>query len=180
MTRLHTHLHAPLAALLACTLAACGGGDDNPSPAGGSGGGGGTLTLSAATPGSHNTTLDLATATTSGNSARAADSFSSVPYCEVFWENVRGANGTTYAVQVYFRQGDKLPMHVSVLGGAAASAWSVFDNASGAAIANITVSTTARTVVFASKALSNGAGSLATLTGTANFGPNSTVPACGA
>lgn len=177
MTRTTFHL-ASLA--LAALLAACGGGDDSPAAGATGGGGAGTLTLSAATPASHNTTLDLATATTSGNSARAADAFSSVPYCEVFFENVRGANGSTYAVQVYFRQGDKAALHVSVVGSGTAAGWVVFNNASGAAIGNVTVDTSARTVVFANKALADGAGSVATLAGTANFGANAGTPACGA
>jgi len=161
---------------LASLLAACGGGGDDaattPTVATG-----GTLTLSAATPAAQATTIDLSTATTKGTSARAADGFSSVAYCEVFWENANGANGKKYAVQVYFRQGDKVPMHVSVF--EVGSGWSVYDNKSGAAITGITVDTTARTLVFASKALAGLGTDAATVAGTASFG-SSTTPACGA
>ena len=62
------------AATLTLLLAACGGGDDSPAA-----GGAGALTLSATTPAAQATTIDLASATAKGNSARAADAFSSVP-----------------------------------------------------------------------------------------------------
>ena len=155
----------------ALMLAGCGGGDDAPS-------GGGTLTLSATAPAALATTIDLATATAKGNSARAADNFSSVPYCEVFWENANGANGKKYAVQVYFRQGDKLPMHVSVV--EATGGWVVFNNANGTAITGLTVDTTAKTVVFNNKVLAGSGTELGTLAGTANFQANTGTPACGA
>ena len=84
------------------------------------------------TPAAQATTIDLSTATTKGTNARPADGFSSVPYCEVFWENANGANGKKYAVQVYYRQDNKQPMHVSVF--EVTTAWGVFDNNNGATI----------------------------------------------
>lgn len=175
-------MNAPLRTLftlaLASALAACGGGDDDTAaPTDATGGGAGTLTISAATPAANDTTLNLASAGTSGNSARAADGFSTQAYCEVFFENVPGANGTTYAVQVYFRQSDKAALHVSVIG---SNGWVVFDNAAGSPIADVTVDGTARTVAFANKALADGSGSVGTLAGTASFPANSGTPACGA
>lgn len=169
------HTTTTLAALaLAGLLAACGGGDDDATPAAG----GGTLTLSATTPGTHATTIDLSTATAKGTNGRAADVFSSVPYCEIFWENANGANGKKYAVQVYYRQDNKLPLHVSVL--EVSTAWAVFNNDGGATITGITIDTTARTAVFNNKVLSGEGGSLlGTLSGTASFG-SSTTAACGA
>ena len=158
---------------LAALLAACGGGDDSSNA-----GGAGTLTLSATTPAVHATSIDLSTATAKGTSGRAADGFSGVPYCEIFWENANGANGKKYAVQVYFRQGDKLPINVSVIEGG--SGWVVFENNSGAAITGITVDTTARTAVFNNKVLAGSAGEAATLAGTASFGASAATPACGA
>jgi len=172
---LRTTLTCTAALAFTTLLAACGGGGD--AGIGGTAAGGGTLTLSAATPAAHATTIDLSTATTKGNSARAADGFSSVPYCEVFWENANGANGRKYVVQVYYRQGDKQPMHVSVF--EAASGWSIYDNNNGAAITGITVDTGAHTVVFNAKALLGIAPDAATLAGTASFGSNATVAACG-
>lgn len=175
----HRPVHQSLTTLaglaLAALLAACGGGDDDGSAAGASAAGG-TLTLSATKP-ANDTTIDLSTATAKGTNARAADVFSSVPYCEIFWENANGANGRKYAVQVYFRQGDKLPLHVSVF---ESGGWAVFDNNSGAAITGVTIDTTARTAVFNNKVLSGEGGSLlGTLSGTASFG-SSTTAACGA
>jgi hypothetical protein len=175
-----THRPLPLLSTLALAalLAACGGGgDDTASTTGAAAAAGGTLTLSAATPTAQATTIDLSTATTKGTSPRAADGFSSQPYCEVFWENANGANGKKYAVQVYFRQGDKLPMHASVF--EVTSGWSVYDNNNGVAITGITVDTTARTLVFAHKALAGLGTDAATVAGTASF-DSSTTAACGA
>lgn len=158
---------------LAALLTACGGGGDDDTTTAAAGGG--TLTLSATTP-ANDTTIDLSTATAKGTNARAADNFSSVPYCEIFWENANGANGRKYAVQVYFRQDNKQPLHVSLieLGG-----WAVFSNDNGAAISGITVDTTARTAVFNNKVMAGAAGEAGTLAGTASFG-SSTTAACGA
>lgn len=168
---------APLLATLAlaATLAACGGGDDDTTTAAAAGGG--TLTLSATTPAAHATTIDLSTATAKGTNGRVADSFSSVPYCEIFWENATGANGKKYAVQVYYRQDNKLPLHVSVF--EVTTAWGVFNNDSGATITGITIDSTARTAVFNNKVLAGSAGEAGTLAGTASFG-SSTTAACGA
>ncbi len=100
---------ATLAALVAAAaLSACGGGGDTTT--GAAAAGGGTLTLSATTPAAQTTSIGLSTATAKGTSGRAADAFSSVPDCEIFWENATGANGKQDAVQVDFRQGDKLPI----------------------------------------------------------------------
>lgn len=162
------------AALLA--LAGCGG-EDSPAAAGG------TLTISGANPAANNTTLDVSKATTSGNDARAADGFSSTPYCDIYAEGVPGANGKVYAVQVYFRQSDKAALNVSLVGSATASAapdYIVFDNNSGNPITGVTVNTTERTVTFANKALADGAGQVGTLNGTATFKANATgVAGCG-
>jgi len=170
----HRHPMSPFASIaalaLASLLAACGGGDDTSS-------GGGSLTLSATTPAAQATTIDLSTATAKGTNGRAADGFSSVPYCEIFWENANGANGKKYAVQVYYRQDNKQPMHVSVF--EVTTAWGVFDNNNGATITGITIDTTARTAVFNNKVLAGGAGEAGTLAGTASFG-SSTTAACGA
>jgi hypothetical protein len=158
---------------LAALLSACGGGGDDDTAAGG--GGGGALTLSATTPATQATTIDLSTATTKGNLTRAADAFSSVPYCEVFWENAKGANGETFAVQVYFRQGDAKPMHVSVI---ANSGWVAFASDRGNAIGGVAVDAATRTLTFTNRALlsDNAAG---TLNGTTLFEANGTTPACG-
>lgn len=162
-------------AALSLLLSACGGGDDS---AGAAGNGASTLTLSATTPAAMATTIDLSTATTKGNNTRAADGFSSLPYCEIFWENANGANGKKYAVQVYFRQGDKLPMHVSVF--EVSAGWSVYQNNNGAAIAGITLDTTARTATFNNKVLAGGGTEAGTLAGTVGFPANAGTPACGA
>ena len=175
-------LHRPFlrTAIVATTvsafLAACGGGN---SAGGSAGAAGGTLTIASATPALHSTTLDLSKAATSGNNTRAADSFSSTPYCEVFAEGMPGANGQVYAVQVYFRQSDKAPLHASVIGGTGASLYAVFDNASGSPISGLTVDTAARTVTFNNKVLSGSAGEKGTVSGTWTFPANSTTAACG-
>lgn len=161
-------------ALLASTLAAgCGGGDDDTSATASAGAS--TLTLSAATPAVNNTTIDLSTATSKGNSARAADGFSAVAYCEVFWENATAANGLKYAVQVYFRQTDKAALHASVI----ENAFVIFNNASGNVITGVTVDTAAKTLTFTAKTLSGSAGEVGTLSGTVGFPANATTAACG-
>lgn len=172
---------APLAALAAAVLlAACGGGDDESTTATG-GGGGGTLTLSAAQPASNNTSIDLATATTSGNNARPADTFSTVPYCEAFWENASAANGRKYAVQVYFRQSDGQPLHVSVVDLVGTTVnFSVYDNASGSPIGGVAVDVARRTITFTNKVLAGATTEVATANGTLSFPANSGTPACGA
>ncbi|NDY92865.1 hypothetical protein [Ideonella livida] len=161
----------------AALLSACGGGgDDEEAPP--AGGGSGSLTLSSATPSSHNTTLNLGAAGTAGNLARAADGFSAQPYCELFWENVPGANGSTYAVQVYFRPSDQAVLHASVIG---STGYTVFDNASGSPISGITVSTSGRTLSFTAKVLSgSGDGATGTVNGSVGFAANTANPACGA
>jgi hypothetical protein len=171
-----------LAGLAAATLlAACGGGSGNSGGGGGGGGGaaGGSLTISSATPASNNTTLDLSRAATIGNSTRAADSFSAAPYCEVFFEGVPGANGVTYALQVYFRQSDKAPLNASIVGGNPPT-YVIFNNNSGNPITGLTVDTTARTIVFSNKVLTGSSGELGTVSGTATFPVNNGTPACGA
>lgn len=175
MPAINNHrLVATLAA--AAALTACGGGDGDTT--GAAAGGAGTLTLSATTPAAQATTIDLSTATAKGTSGRAADSFSSVPYCEIFWENATGANGKKYAVQVYFRQGDKLPINVSVL--EVATVWAVYNSDNGAPITGITIDTTARTAVFNNKVLGGAATEAGTLAGTASFDASAATPACGA
>lgn len=158
---------------LAALLSACGGGGDDDATTAAAGGG--TLTLSATTPADQATTIDLATATAKGNMTRAADVFSSLPYCEVFWENAKGANGLTYAVQVYFRQGDAKVLHVSVI---ATSGWVAFANNSGSEVGGVTVDTAARTLVFTNRALLSDSAA-ATVNGTVKFEANSATPACG-
>jgi hypothetical protein len=168
-----TLVHASLIAATALALAACGGGNGA-----GAGAAGGTLTIASATPAAHNTTLDLSRATTSGNTTRPADGFSTAAYCEVFAEGVPGANGQTYAVQVYFRQSDKAPLHASVVGGSPPT-FVVFENNGGNPITGLTVDTVARTVTFANKVLRGSGGEVGTLSGAMGFQPNATTAACG-
>lgn len=177
-----THLRAPLALLAAAALAlpGCGGSDDDPAAPGG-GGGSSVLTFSAANPPAQNTTVDVSAAKTLGNDARAADVFSAVPYCDVYFEDATGANGKHYAVQVYFRQTDKLPINASIVEGSGAAMWVAFSNDAGKPITGITVDTTARTLTFAAKVLTGSAGETVTINGTATFAKNSTGTAgCGA
>lgn len=181
---------AAAAALVATVLlAACGGGDDDTTGSAGTTSatsatastGGGTLTLTAAAPAANNTTIDVSTATTSGNNARPADSFSATAYCEVFWENAVGANGSKYAVQVYFRQSDGKAMHVSVVeGSGTAVGFSVYDNASGNPIGGVAVDVAKRTLTFSNKVLAGASTETATANGTLSFAANSGTPACGA
>lgn len=163
----------PLALLASTLLAGCGGGDDDTTTTTTTGAS--TLTLSAATPAANNTTIDLATAANKGNSARAADGFSAVAYCEVYWENATAANGKKYAVQVYFRQTDKAAIHASVI----ESGFVIFHNDSGNAITGVTVDTTAKTLTFTAKTLSGSAGEVGTVAGTVGFPANATTAACG-
>lgn len=165
----------------ALLLAACGGGGDAPPASGGGAGAvGGSLTISAATPAANNTTLNLDGAAVKGNDARPADSFSSSPYCDVYFEGFTGANGTTYALQVYFRQSDKAPLNASIVGGSGAAFWAVFDNNSGNPITGVSVDATARTITFTSKVLNGSSGETATVNGTLTFPANATAAACGA
>lgn len=179
------------AALALCSmLAACGGGGDDggtgtttagtgtsTGTTGGTTAAAATLTITAANPALHNTTVNLATASNSTNEARAADGFSTVPYCAVGFEAATGANGRKYSLLVYFRQTDLLPINVSLVEGAPPS-WVVFDNKSGAAISGVTVSTSARTLSFNNKVLTVD-GLTATLSGTVGFARHASVAACG-
>lgn len=166
-------------------LSGCGDDDDDTSTSGGggTGSGSGTLTLSSATPASENTTIDVSKAATAGNDARAADSFSSQPYCDVYFEAAPGANGRIYAVQVYFRQSDQAVLNVSVVSSATATSppsYVVFDNDSGKPISGVTVDTQARKVTFNNKVLAGSAGEAGTLSGAASFPANGTnVAGCG-
>lgn len=180
MTRLATPiLHTILVGASALGLAACGGSDESFSGPGG--GGASALTFSAANPPAHNTTVDVSTAKTIGNDARAADGFSSVPYCDVYFEDATAANGKRYALQVYFRQTDKLPISASIVEGAGAAMWVAFDNDNGKAITGITVDTAARTLTYAAKVLKGSGGETVTINGTATFAKNATGTAgCGA
>jgi hypothetical protein len=178
-----------LSMALAVALAACGGGGDNPAPAtggaggAGAGGGGGSsaLTFASATPAAHNTTADPTTAASKGNDARAADGFSAQAYCDVFYEDFSAANSKRYALQVYFRQGDKQALHVSVIEATpGAPLWVAFNSNSGNPITGVAVDTTARTIVFSNKALSDTtSGGAVTLSGTVTFQANTGTPACG-
>ena len=110
--------------------------------------------------------MDLSTAQTKGNVVHAADSFSAAPYYEVFWEVANGANGKKYALQVYFRQSDKAALNVSLLDAtSAAPFWGAYQTNSGNPITGITADTTARTLNFASKAITGSSGKAVTLTG---------------
>ncbi len=144
--------------------------------------GGGALTFSAATPAAHNTTADPTTALSKGNDARAADGFSTLPYCDVFFEDFTAANGKHYALQVYFRQGDKAVLNVSVIEATAgAPPWVAFHNNAGTPITGASVDTTARTLTFSSKVLTaTGSSNTVTLTGSVPFQANTGTPACGA
>ena len=158
------------------TLSACGGDDSA-----GGGGSGGALTLSAANPATENTTLDLAKASTVGNMARASGTGTSpVPSCEFCDEQLPGANGRKYALQVSFRQSDKAVFEV-ILFSSDAPRYEVFSRNGGNPITDVTVDTAAKTVTFNNKALAGSAGELGTLSGTASLPANSTgVAACGA
>lgn len=175
------HLRTSLAVLAAAVLAlpGCGGSDEDSSSAGG---GASTLTFSAANPAAHNTSVDVSAAKTIGNDARAADAFSTTPYCDVYFEDATAANGKHYALQVYFRQSDKAPLHASLIEATAgAPMWVAFHNDGGKPITGITVDTTARTLTFAGKALTGTSGEKVTISGTAGFPKNSTGTAgCGA
>lgn len=172
---------ALLATAAALALPGCGGSDDDAGSTGG-GGGASTLTFSAANPAAHNTSVDVAAAKTVGNDARAADAFSAAPYCDVYYEDATAANGKHYALQVYFRQSDKAPLHASLIDATTGAAmWVAFHNDGGKPITGITVDTTARTLTFASKELSGTSGEKVTISGTASFPKNSTSTAgCGA
>ena len=183
--------HATLSALLALVAAlatGCGGGGEDPAStaAAGSAGGGGptaaaasTLTVSVANPATHNTSLDLSTASTQGNSARTADGFSPSAYCEVFWENVLGANGKRYALQVYFRQSDKAVLHTSLLDSSGSGAgYSVFHNNSGQPITGVADDAATLTLSFSSKALAGFGTEAGTLNGSVAFPANATTPGC--
>lgn len=177
----------PMGALLALAaavaLAACGGGDADPatgsSGGGGTGGGAGTLTLSSSNPALHNTTLNLAAAGSTGLLARAADVFSAAAYCEAYWENVPGANGAVYAVQVYFRQSDKAVLHTSIIGtSGGALGWSVYDNAGGAAITGMAITASSRTATYTAKRLAGSGTEGTTVDGSAVYPANSAAPGC--
>ena len=173
--------------MLALGLTACGGGDDTttttttPTTTTSAAG---SLTLSASAPASRDGTLDLSTATTSGNSARAGDTFSSQqPYCEIFWENVISSSGAKYAVQVYFRQSDQKVLHTSVMDSdfTALDLWSVFDSDGTAGISGVTVDVASKTLTYTSKVLTGDPTTeTTTVNGAVTFPANATVPACGA
>lgn len=181
------HGHAPFAPRLAAlaivaaatSLTGCGGGDDS-SSSGSSGGGASSLTFSAATPSAHNTTADPTTAKTSGNDARAADVFSSAPYCDVYFEDFAAANGKRYALQVYFRQSDRQPLHASLIEATTgAPNWVVFNSASGAPITGISVDASTRRLTFTNKVLAGSSGGItATIAGSVTF-TKSSAAACG-
>ena len=165
-------------------LAACGGGDPPAAPAAGppAPAPASVLTFSAATPAVHNTTADPGTAASNGNDARAADSFSSGPYCDIFFEDFMATNGKRYALQVYFRQTDQQPLNVSVIEATpGVPSWLVFQNNSGNPITGITVNISARTLGFASKSIIDvGIGNAVTLSGTVAFQANASGAAgCG-
>jgi len=180
--RVRTHAIASLMAAVA--LAACGGGGDAPAPAPSAAAPApppaSVLTFSETTPSVHNTTADPGTAATKGNDARAADPYSSVPYCDVYFEDFTAANGKRYALQVYFRQGDKLPLFIGIFeAGVPPPPWQAQRDNNGNAITAVSVDTAARTLTFTSAALTSPAGAV-TISGTVGFQPNATVPACGA
>ncbi len=179
MTRFATPiLPSILLVASALGLSACGGGDDDSSSGGG---GASTLTFSAANPATHNTTVDVSAAKTIGNDPRAADGFSAVAYCDVYFEDATAANGKHYALQVYFRQTDRKPIHASLIDATTGAAmWVAFHNDSGNPIAGITVDTTARTLNFANKVLNGTSGEKVTIAGTASFPKSSGAAACGA
>jgi hypothetical protein len=168
---------------LAAALAGCGGGDGaagaggTPPTSVGPGGAAGNLTLSASTPALNDGIIDVGTATTSGNNTRAADGFSALPYCEVFFENSLSGNGAKYSLQVYFRQSDQAVLNASIV--APGTGWVVFDNNSGTPITGVTVNLAAKTVTFASKVLNGTAAAVSTANGTLTFPANATTAACG-
>jgi hypothetical protein len=166
-----------LALAAATGLAACGGGGDD----GGGGAAGGTLTLSASTPATHNTSADPSKAATRGNDARAADGFSSVAYCDVYFEDFAADNGKRYALQVYFRQTDGGVINVSLIDATAgAPSWVVFHNNAGAVLAGVAVDRTARTITFTAKVVNGSAGETTTIGGTIGFVANATgTTGCG-
>lgn len=194
-----TRAHPTWALALCTLLAACGGGGEDTAastastPAGSVPTGtapaassptastptASTLTISNTNPSGLATTVDLSTATSTTNEARAADSFSSVAYCAVTFNSAAGANGRRYTLQVYFRQTDQLPINLSLTEGFPPN-WVVFENRSGAPISGLSVSASARTINFANKVVTADGGLTATLAGTVGFPRHASVGACGA
>lgn len=118
---------------------------------------------------------------TIGSDARPADAFSAAPYCDVYFEDATATNGKHYALQVYFRQSDRQPLHAGVVEATAGPAmWVAFDSDSGKPISGIAVDVTARTLTFSGKVLNGSSGETVTLSGTASFPKNAGTPACGA
>ena len=167
--------------LTVAALTACGGWWDEEEDSSSGSSATGALTFSASSPATHNTTADPTKAVNMGNDARAADTFSSTPYCDVYWEDFTAANGKHYALQVYFRQSDKQVLHASLIDatGGGAPGFVAFDNAAGAPISGVTVNTTARTVTFTNKVLNGSGGATATVNGTTGFAANKAAAACG-
>ena len=173
MTR---HVSPSLAAVLACALAACGGGDNTVL-----GAGGGTVTIASASPATHNGVVDLASAQARGNEAKVADATITVPYCSVVFERARHAgNGALYTLTVNFRQSDAKVVQATLA--AVAGGWTVGQLDLSGAMTGVTVDTAARTVSFSSRVLGAASPSTqtATVTGTFGFDRNTSVAACGA
>lgn len=179
-------IHRPWPALiLTCAvLTACGGGDDPAAPPAGGGGGGtevgGLLTLSESKPAANNGVIDLATATTVINEARAPDGAFAFNYCAITFEGATSDNGGTYSVQVYFRQSNGKVINANVAD--STYAWVVGEVSATGAITGITVDAAARTITYTAKSLDAfGDTTLeSTLDGTITFPANDTVAACGA
>lgn len=175
----------PVLLLTCAVLTACGGGDDPAAPPAGGGGGGATevgglLTLSKSKPAANNGVIDLGTASTVTNEARAPDGAFAFDYCAITFDGATSDNGGTYSVQVYFRQSDGKVINANVAD--STFAWVVGEVSDTGAITGIAVDAAARTITYTAKSLDAfGDTTLkSTLDGTITFPANSTVAACGA
>lgn len=174
----------PALILTCAVLTACGGGDDPAAPPAGGGGEdtevGGLLTLSKSKPAANNGVIDLGTASTVTNEARAPDGAFAFDYCAITFDGATSDNGDTYSVQVYFRQSDGKVINANVADGT--FAWVVGEVSDTGAITGIAVDAAARTITYTAKRLDafGDAAQRSTLDGTLTFPANDTVAACGA
>lgn len=137
-----------LALLSAAALCACGGGGVGNQ---GSSTAGGKLTLSAATPVSHNTTVNLDQAAMVMYTEIQAGASPSDPYlCTLNFAQAPGADGASYTLQLAFLPVSKQAVTVLVLTG---DGWAVAANDSAAMLTGVAINTQAHTVSFNNLAL---------------------------